>query len=151
MSERITEPELAPDVPNELTDEGEVYELGRRQVDNILYAVEIDDRDRLTELMDPLHAADIADLLEQITAFDRARLIRLYDRDFDGEILSELDESIREEVIAVLTPQVLTQAVRDMDSDDVVDLVEDMKEGQQEAILEAPEDADRVAVEHALT
>ena len=110
MDAQINEPELSTDP----TGEGEVYELGRRQVDNILYAVEIDDRDKLTDLMEPLHAADIADVLEQITPFDRARLIRLYDREFDGEILSELDEGLREEVIAVLTPQVLTQAVRDL-------------------------------------
>lgn len=147
MEQQINEPEQAQDVP----DTGEVYELGRRQVDRVLYAVEIDDRDKLTELMEPLHAADIADLLEQITAFDRARLIRLYDREFDGEILSELDEGLREEVIGVLKPQVLAQAVRDMDSDDVVDLVEDLQDDQQEAILDALEAVDRVAVENALS
>lgn len=131
-------------------DDSDSYVLDRKQVASILYAVEIDDRAQLTELMEPLHAADIADLLEQINPFERARLIRLYDREFDGEILSELDESLREEVIAVLTPQVLTQAVRDMDSDDVVDLVEDLEDAQQEAVLEALEDADRAAVEKAL-
>ncbi|QBF32899.1 magnesium transporter [Thalassococcus sp. S3] len=127
------------------------YELDRKNVAAILYAVDVDDRDKLTELMEPLHAADIADLLEQVNAFDRARLIRLYGREFDGEILSELDESLREEVIGVLSPQVLADAVRDLDSDDVVDLVEDLDEPQQEAILEALEDSDRAAVEQALS
>ena len=83
----------------------------------ILYAVDIDDREKLIELMEPLHAADIADLLEQINPFDRARLIRLYDKEFDGDILSELDESVREEVISVLKPDVLADAVREMESD----------------------------------
>ncbi|MGC3936225.1 magnesium transporter [Roseobacter sp. EG26] len=128
----------------------DAYVLDPKAIAAILYAVEIDDQAKLTELMEPLHAADIADLLEQINAFDRARLVRLYDREFDGEILSELDEAIREEVIAILTPQVLTQAVRDMDSDDVVDLVEDLEDDQQEAILDALEDVDRAAVEQAL-
>lgn len=129
----------------------EAYELDRKAVSAILYAVDIEDQAKLIELMDPLHPADIADLLEQVNAFDRSRLIRLYDREFDGDILSELDESIRDEVIAVLTPQVLTQAVRDLDSDDVVDLVEDMDDTQQEAILDALEDADRLAVQQALS
>ena len=132
----------------EATDEA--YVLDPKSVAAILYAVDIEDQGKLTELMEPLHAADIADLLEQINPFDRSRLIRLYDREFDGEILSELDEGIREEVISVLTPQVLTQAVRDMDSDDVVDLVEDLEDEQQEAILDALEDVDRAAVEQAL-
>ena len=101
--------------------------------------------------MEPLHPADIADLLEQINAFDRGRLIRLYDKEFDGDILSELDESIREEVISALNPQVLADAVRDLDSDDVVDLLEDLEEPQQEAILDALEDSDRVAIEQSLS
>ena len=131
--------------------EDDAYLLNRKNVSAILYAVDIEDKAKLSELMDPLHAADIADLLEQINAFDRSRLIRLYDREFDGDILSELDESIREEVIGVLRPQVLAEAVRDLDSDDVVDLVEDLRETQQEAILEVLEDADRAAVEQALS
>ena len=135
----------------EVEAEDDTYTLGPKAIAAILYAVDIDDQAKLTELMDPLHAADIADLLEQINAFDRSRLIRLYDREFDGEILSELDESIREEVIAVLKPQILAEAVRELDSDDVVDLIEDLEGDQQQAILGALEDADRVAIEQAMS
>ncbi|ABF64637.1 magnesium transporter [Ruegeria sp. TM1040] len=129
----------------------DAYELDRKRVAQILFALDRDDRDALVELMDPLHPADIADLLEQINAYDRGRLIRLYDKEFDGDILSELDESIREEVIAALNPEVLADAVRDLDSDDVVDLLEDLEEPQQEAILDALEDSDRVAIEQSLS
>ena len=132
-------------------DEDEAYELDPKTVSAILYAVDIDDQAKLIELMEPLHAADIADLLEQINPYERARLVRLYDHEFDGEILSELDEGIRDEVMAVLRPQVLTQAVRDMDSDDIVDLVEDMEGDQQAAILDALEDTDRAAIENSLS
>ncbi|AXI47492.1 magnesium transporter [Sulfitobacter sp. SK012] len=148
MSEQILEPS---EPPHDDSTEDEAFVLDQRDVAAILYAVEIDDQVKLTELMEPLHAADIADLLEQISAFERTRLIRLYDHEFDGEILSELDESIREEVIAILRPHVLTQAVREMDSDDVVDLVEDLEGSRQEEILDALEDSDRVAIEQALT
>lgn len=130
-------------------DEG--YDLDRRLVAGILFAVDRDDKAALTTLMEDLHAADIADLLEQINSYDRTRLIRLFGREFDGEILSELDESIREEVIATLNPTVLADAVRELETDDVVDLVEDLEEPQQEAILDALEDSDRVAVEQSLS
>ncbi|WP_171101866.1 magnesium transporter [Ruegeria sp. HKCCD7255] len=139
--------EVRPDV----TREDDAYALDRRTVAAILYAVDVEDRDKLIELMEPLHPADIADLLEQINPFDRARLIRLYDQEFDGDILSELDESVREEVISVLRPDVLADAVREMESDDVVDLLEDLEEPQQEAILGALEDSERIAAEQALS
>ena len=50
--------------------EDNAYVLERKDVSAILYAVDIEDRAQLTKLMEPLHAADIADLLEQDT--DRA-------------------------------------------------------------------------------
>jgi magnesium transporter len=127
------------------------YDLDRKHVAKILLAVDRDDRPALMDLLEDLHAADIADLLEQVNTQDRAGLIRLYGRAFDGEILSELDESIREEVIAILNPTVLADAVRELETDDVVDLLEDLEEPQQEAILDALEDSDRVAVEQSLS
>lgn len=146
MSEQIEE--LDPAATG--GEEAEAYMLDRRAVGAILETVAAGDQAHLTQLMAPLHPADIADLLEQIDEADRAALIRLYGHEFDGEILSELDESIREEVIAILTPQVLSQAVRELDSDDVVDLIEDLEDDQQETILDALEETDRVAVEQAL-
>ncbi len=146
MSDQIEELEpLAAE--DETADE---YALNRKAVSAILEAVEAGDQAELTALMEPLHAADIADLLEQIDSDDRQALIKLYGHEFDGEILSELDESIREEVIGILAPQVLSDAVRELDSDDVVDLIEDLEDEQQAAILGALEDVDRVAVEQAL-
>ncbi|MCT4607957.1 MAG: magnesium transporter [Pelagimonas sp.] len=132
-------------------DRDDAYILDRKDVVQMLYAVDRDDRAGLLELMAPLHPADIADLLEQINTYDRMRLIRLCGETFDGEILSELDEALREEVIEVLNPKVLAEAVRELDSDDVVDLIEDLDEPQQEAILDVLEDSDRAAVEQSLT
>ena len=146
MSDQVQETDQTPE---DL--EPEAYVLGKRDVAAILYAVEIDEREKLIELMEPLHPADIADLLEQISAFDRARLIRLYDLEFDGEILSELDEAIRDEVVALLTPEVLQEAMRELDSDDVVDIYEDLEDAQQATILDALDDVDRAVVEQALS
>ena len=127
------------------------YSLSARVLSSILFAVDTGNRTKLIELMEPLHAADIADLLEQVNAFDRRRLILLYGAEFDGDILSELDEGIRDEVIHVLRPEVLAEAVRELESDDVVDLIEDLDQESQEAILSSLEDADRVAVEKSLS
>ncbi|NBR89695.1 MAG: magnesium transporter [Rhodobacteraceae bacterium] len=132
-------------------DEERAYALDKRMVAAIRSAVDEGNAEKLTELMEPLHQADIADLLEQLSAYDRRRLIELYGHEFDGEILSELDEGIREEVLEFLPKDVLAEAVREMDSDDVVDLLEDLDEPQQEAILEALDESERLVIEQALT
>ncbi|MGL5011748.1 MAG: magnesium transporter, partial [Paracoccaceae bacterium] len=49
-----------------------------------------------------------------------------------------------------LSPDVLADAMRELDTDDVVDILEDLEAAQQGAILEALTDVDREAVEQAL-
>lgn len=131
--------------------EDDAYRLDRQVVARISYALDTGDQATLLDALEPLHPADIADLLEQINAFDRRRLIELYGDAFEGDILSELDEGVRESVIELLPQKVLAEAVRDLDSDDVVDLVEDLEGDQQAAILDALETPDRIAVEQSLT
>ncbi|TCO70890.1 magnesium transporter [Rhodovulum euryhalinum] len=127
------------------------YGLDNRTVSAILLAVAAGDAARLADLFEPLHPADIADLLEQVDAGKRREILLLAPRQFDGEVLSELDETLREEVIAFLPPEILAEAVRELESDDVVDLIEDLEKPQQDAILDALEMVDRVAVEQALS
>jgi magnesium transporter len=141
---------MTDDPPQDAADFDD-YGLDPGTVAAVLRAVDTGDAAALTALMDPLHPADIADLLEQIAPDERHALVRLYDREFDGEILSELDEGIRAQVIAALSPDVLTDAVREMDSDDVVDLIEDLGQPAQAAILQALPAPDRAAVEQALS
>ncbi|MGV6847078.1 MAG: magnesium transporter [Marinibacterium sp.] len=126
------------------------YVLDPKTRARILYALDTADRKLLDQLLEPLHAADIADLLEQFNHYDRARFLRLTRGEVDGDVLSELDESLREEVIRSIEPDDLARAVRDLDSDDVVDLVEDLDPPEAEAVLDALEDPDRRAVEKAL-
>lgn len=142
MNDYLTDPELSED---------EVYDLDSSLVEQVLVAVRAEDTAQLALLLEPLHAADIADLLEQIGTGQRRAFLKLWGGGVDGGVLSELDESLREEVIHALHPEALAEAVRDLDSDDVVDLLEDLEKPQQTAILEALDDTDRVAVEQSLS
>ena len=131
-------------------EEDDDFGLPARLFDDVLDAVEAGDATRLDALFDRLHAADIADLPEQINARDRRALLALWKGGMDGDILSELDDNLREEVIQSLAPAELAEAMRDLESDDVVDLVEYLDEDQQQAVLTALPALDRVAVEKAL-
>ncbi len=127
------------------------YELNVKTVRPILAALEAGDAAALIAALEPMHAADIADLLEQLGQEDRVALVRLYGRELDGEILSELDESLREDVVGAMSPEVLAEAVRELETDDVVDLIEDLDEPQAEAVLGALDQDDRVVVEQSLS
>ena len=127
------------------------FQLSRARQEAINAAIDAGDGPALDGLLEPMHAADIADLIEQLTPSRRREFLHLYSGEIDGEILSEIDESIRDEVVEQLPREVLAEAVREMDSDDVVDLIEDMEEPEQQAILAALDESDRAAVERSLT
>ncbi|PCD77480.1 magnesium transporter [Pseudothioclava arenosa] len=142
---------MAEERAEEFEREEDDYRLDADLVDEILEAAEQDEAERVKTLLEPLHAADIADMLEQVSGHERRAILRLWGDEIDGEVLSEIDEGIREKVISELPADVLADAVRELDSDDVVDLIEDLEEPQQEAILDALDESDRAAVEQSLT
>jgi magnesium transporter len=138
-----------PDAEN--MNDDEAFGITDRLVSDVLDAVAANNGSVVSGLLDPLHPADVAHLLEQIDTRDRRALLTVWPGGLEGDVLSELDENLREEVIAQLEPTELAQAVRDLESDDVVDLVEYLDENQQEAVLDALDAGDRVVIEQALS
>ncbi|UWQ05273.1 magnesium transporter [Aliiroseovarius crassostreae] len=127
------------------------YEINRGVFGSVKEALQADNAAALAMALAPLHPADIADLMEQLSSDDREDFVRLYGSEFDGEVLSELDEGLREDIISYMAPEVFAEAVRELETDDVVDLIEDLDEPHTEAALEALDDDDRVVVEQSLS
>ncbi|MEM9785323.1 MAG: magnesium transporter, partial [Pseudomonadota bacterium] len=109
--------------PQDSTDE-EAFGITEALLSDVMEAVGGSDGEAVDAILEPLHPADIAHLLEQIDERDRRALLAVWSDRVDGEVLSELDDHLREEVMEQLAPAELAEAVRDLDSDDVVDLVE---------------------------
>src|SRR3546814_477014 len=89
------------------------------------------------QLTAELHAADLADLLENLDREERGQLVRVLGPDFDLEVLTYLDVSVREEIVEALEPQHIALSLADLDSDDAVDIFEDLDEEAQQRILAA--------------
>ncbi len=126
------------------------YGLDPDLVAGVIESLEAGDRvGVLTHLRD-LHIADIADIMEQIDPEDRRRLIDLVWADIDQEFLVEVEEGVRDDILAYLAPEKLAGVVKDLESDDAVYLLEDLDEARRHEVLAALEPADRAAVSMAL-
>ncbi|MEL6998946.1 MAG: magnesium transporter [Pseudomonadota bacterium] len=141
-----TQPEQAREDPRD-----DEYELDRDTAVAIVMAARGGAKPILLKLLKDLHAADIADLFEQIPAEDRKRIIELGWEDIDNEVLVELEEGVRDDVLEILEPEQVAEAVAELDTDDAVYLVEDLDASDQKEILDALEPADRQAIETSLT
>ncbi|MFN5995687.1 MAG: magnesium transporter [Paracoccaceae bacterium] len=125
-------------------------ELHAELVEAAVSAARAGDAARVEALLEPVHPADVADLLEQVSDSDREALLAMGSAVIDGEVLSEISDAIREDVLDSLPDHVVADALRDLDSDDLVDIVEDLEAADQGRLLGAMLAADRVAVEQAL-
>jgi magnesium transporter len=106
--------------------------------------------ERAVQLTAALHAADQADLLEQLAPDERAALVAELKPNLEPELLTHLDETVREEVLEQLTPEEAGAAIARLDTDDAIEVLEDLDETEQIAILQTLPRPERAAVEQGL-
>jgi magnesium transporter len=113
-------------------------------------AIERRDAKVLRELAGELHEADTGDLIEALDPELRASFVELMGREFDFTALTEVDDTIREEILEELATQTVAEGVRELDSDDAAHILEDLPQEEQAEILEQLPPPERVAVERIL-
>ena len=129
------------------TDDGALRE---DYVQRVAQAVAGSDTALLRELVGDLHEADVGDLIEALDAELRPRLVELMGPDFDFAALTEIDDTIREEILEELPAETVAEGVRELDSDDAVAILEDLPKDEQNEILEQLPAPERVALARSL-
>jgi magnesium transporter len=105
---------------------------------------------RLYELLEEVHPADLADVIEALEPGERVLLITMLGRHFNVEALAELDESVRDELLENLPPDTIAAAVRNLDTDDALYLIEDLDRQEQQTILDKVSPEERRALKRGL-
>ena len=106
--------------------------------------------DKVLSYLNDIHNADIADILQNLDPVLRLSLLNIIDKDFDPEILTYLNDSVREEIIETLDIKQLANNAKSLDTDDVVDLAEDLEGKDQTIFLENLDKEERTLVEEGL-
>jgi len=119
-------------------------------VDKVLDAVEAGDDDTARRLVEPLHPADVADLIELAARDEREGLVKALAGIVSPDVLAEMNEYVREDLLDELEPQQVADIAGQLETDDAVALIEDLDRDEQQAVLRAMEPDDRAAVEEAL-
>jgi magnesium transporter len=120
-------------------------------VSEVMDRVEAGDAEGARALVEPLHPADVADLFELVDYDDRRALAGALADLLDGDVLAEMNEHVREELIDALEPHQVAEIAGELETDDAVAIIEDMEEEEQRAVLRALDPDDRAAIEEALS
>jgi magnesium transporter len=113
-------------------------------------AIERQDAERARSLTDELHESDVGAILEQLPSEQRPALIRLLGDSFDYAALTEIDETIRVEILEELSPATVAEGMRDLDSDDAVYILEDLNKEDRDEILAQIPSVERLALKRSL-
>jgi magnesium transporter len=140
----------APSPTAAVDDSADLYGLTPDLIVAIEAALDSRDLDQVEALVVPLHAADMADLLEMVDADERRLIVDVLRPEIDPDILVELDETTRDEILDILSTDELAVAVTELDSDDAMYLVEDLGEDDKRELLAAVPDEERAELEAGL-
>ena len=124
--------------------------LRAEYVDEVVKALDAGDASALRELVGELHEADAGAVLEALDPELRPRLIALMGADFDFTALTQVDDTVREEILEELAPETVAEGVRDLDSDDAVAILEDLTKEDQAEILDQLPAVERIALKRSL-
>jgi magnesium transporter len=119
-------------------------------VEEVAAAIAARDAARLRTLVGELHEADVGDLIEALEPDLRPKLVELMGADFDFAALTEVDDTVREEILEGLPAETVAEGVRELDSDDAVYILEDLPKDEQAEILEQLTAFERVALARRL-
>ncbi len=130
--------------------------------DGVRFGVSAELRDAIEEALDrhearvvlehlaPLHAADIADLINHLNVRYREPFFQLIKDELDPETLVDVDPALQLELIKLLSLKQISQAVLHLDSDDAISLLEMLDEELIHAILKKVPAGERSTLERVL-
>ena len=89
----------------------------------------------LKKLVNDTHFADMADIINLLNEEQGVYLIKLFDSEKTSEILTELDENVREKILKTLSVKEIAGEIEELDSDDAADILGELSEERKEEVI----------------
>ena len=99
---------------------------------------------QLEVLLNDLHHADIAEILDELDFDEATYVFRLLDSEKTSEILLELEDDLRENILSRLSPKEIAEEIDELDTDDAADIIAELSQSKKEEVISELED-----LEHA--
>ncbi|HKK16971.1 MAG TPA: magnesium transporter [Gammaproteobacteria bacterium] len=101
-----------------------------------LHSVLVDeDYDAARHLLADMHPSEIADAMEGLPGKARQAAWGLIAPEKKGDVLSELQVAVRTELLEQMQPHEVAYATRDLDTDDVADIIQELPEATRDTVL----------------
>ncbi len=102
-------------------------------------------------MLNGLHPAEIAHLLESMPQQQRSLLWELVDPQLDGDILTHVNDELRASLIMEMDPEELVAATESMEPDDLADIIGDLPDVVISEVLQSMDEQHRHRVESVMS
>jgi CBS domain-containing protein/flagellar motility protein MotE (MotC chaperone)/sporulation protein YlmC with PRC-barrel domain len=129
-----------------LSRRGHLQQLDWTEVGGLVGTPDAQGTAGLLAVYDNLRAADLANVLQDLSEARRVEVARALDDERLADVLEELPEHDQLEIIAALEPERVADVLEEMDPDDAADLLAELPKPDQEVLLDLmePEEASPV-------
>ncbi len=94
----------------------------------------------LEGLLADIHFADVAEIINELSTEEATYLIKLLDSEKTSDILTELDEDMREGILGKLSAKEIAEELSELDTDDAADIVGELPTEMIGQVISAMED-----------
>jgi magnesium transporter len=144
-----TEPGLeAGNDPNALRDSDD--RISRLWLEQLRGNLQAGREDEVASALAPLHSSDVGDVLEALEHDERLHLVVLLGDRFDYSALTEVDESVRIDIMDALSNTEIARGVSGLDNDDAVYLLEDLEPVDRDEVLAKLPTFERLSLKRSL-
>ena len=107
-------------------------------------------KSKLGNIINEMTPSELAYVIESSPPQERKIIWDLIQLDSEGEVLGELDENLREELLKGMDPEEIKVAISDLEVDDLVDILQTLPEKMTNEVLSLMNSRDRGRVENVL-
>ncbi len=83
---------------------------------------------KLLAILDDVHYADVAEIANELSEDQATYIIKLLDSDKTSDVLTELDDDVREAILNNLSSREIAEELVELDTDDAADIVGELPE-----------------------
>jgi magnesium transporter len=112
-------------------------------IDRLYRLLYEDDQREARELLAQMHPSEIADAMESLPSKARTAIWNLLSPDIEGDVLSELQVPVRVELLEQMQPFKVAQVTKDLDADDVADILQELPGDMKDTVLLAMDEQNR--------
>lgn len=116
------------------------FKLTDELVAEIKQLIDIQKDSALELLLGEVHYADIAEIIDELNEDEATYLIKLLDSDKTSDVLTELDEDVREAILSNLSNKEIAEELEELDSDDAADIVGELPDEIVQEVISEIED-----------